>query len=305
MKDAARRQTFSVVLMAAGAGSFLLAGVLAAGPATAAKLPAAAAPPGNNGTIKINDIPFEGEPGNQPHVSCPFRLSLIGFDHGAGITNSATVVFDAQPPSGHSVLPPSEGASSFTFPGPNFNDVYSFAPETLAPLFLEPNQGYHIKVTVSVTTAGLKTPGVKTTRSKVTKKFKVFWLQCAAISPSPTPTQTGSVSPTPTTTVTGSVSPTPTTTVTGSVSPTATVTGSVSPSETPTSPGATVLPTETSRAPSPGTTVLPTRASRSPLPFTGARAGNVGVLVAMAFGFVLSGTGLVGLTRRRHAGNHR
>jgi len=180
MKQVTRRSALSVVLMAAGAGSFVLAGVLAAGPAAAAKTPASAAPPGNNATIKINNIPFDGGNNNEPHVSCPFRLSLINFDHGAGISNSATVVFHAQPPSGTAVLPPSLGASSFTFPGPNFSDAYSFAPATLAPLFLQPNQGYHIKVNVSVTTSGLKTPGKKTKHSKVTKKFKVFWLQCAA-----------------------------------------------------------------------------------------------------------------------------
>jgi len=284
MKQSARRSAVSIVLMAAGAGSFVLAGVLAAAPATAAKLPAKAAPPGHNATIKINNIPLDGEAGNDPHVSCPFQLSLVNFDSGGGINNTATVVFAAQPPSGQGVvLPPSEGASSFTFSGPNFSDVYSFAPETLQPLFLQPNQGFHVKVSVSVTTTGLKTTG-KATHSKATKKFKVFWLNCAAASPSPTPTESESVSPTPT--------------VTESASPTETAT------ETPTSPGTTVLPTEASRAPSPGTTVLPTKVVRAPLPFTGA-PGNSRVLVPMALGFVLTGSGLVGLTRRRSDGAHR
>ena len=295
MHESVRRPALSIVLLASGAGSLLLAGLLAAGPATAAKLPAVGAPPGNNGTIKINNIPLDGEPGNDPHVSCPFRLSLINFDHGAGISNSATVVFAAQPPSGQgTVLPPSQGASSFTFPGPNFSDTYTFASTTLQPLFLQPNQGYHIKVSVSVTTSGLKTPGKQTTHSKVTKKFKVFWLMCGATSPSPTPTESQSVSPTPT--QSESVSPTATSTATESGSP----------SQTPTTPGATVLPTHTSRAPSPGTTVLPTKVVRGPttLPFTGVPLRNWRVLVPLAIGLVLTGMALVGLARRRTGGAH-
>jgi hypothetical protein len=276
----------SIGMLAGGAASFLVAGALAAGPATAANGGGpSAAPPGANATIKINNIPFGGGVNNEPHVTCPFQLSLYNFDHGAGVENSATVVFVAQPPSGHGiVLAPAEGASSFTFPGPGFADTYSFDTATLQPLFLQPNQGYHVKVSVSVTSTGIKDTGKKTTHSKVTKKFKVFWLTCAAASPSPTPTVTETVSPTPTVTATASVTPT----------------------ESPSSPGASVLPTETSRAPSPGTTVLGKKVVRPPssLPFTGMPASTK-VLLPLALGCVLTGAGLIGLARRMRVGAHR
>ena len=291
MRTTTRRgHALSVAMLAGGAASFLVAGVMAATPA-AGKTDSSSAPPGANATIKINNVPFDAGNANEPHVSCPFQLSLYNFDHGSGVNNSATVVYEAQPPSGHGlVLAPSEGASTFTFPGPNFADSYSFADATLAPLFRQPNQGYHVKVSVSVTSTGIKDTGKKTTHSKVTKKFKVFWLTCAAPSPSPTPT----VSPT----VTPTITPTITPTVTPTVSPTETVT--VSPTET-----TSVLPTETSRAPSPGTTVLGEKAVRSPrnLPFTGVPA-SLRVLLPAALGLVLTGGGLLGLTRRIRVGAH-
>jgi hypothetical protein len=281
-RTSGRGLAVSMAMLAGGAASFLVAGALAAAPATAANGGgSSAAPPGANATIKINNIPFGGGVNNEPHVTCPFQLSLYNFDYGAGVENSATVVFTAQPPSGHGVvLAPAEGASAFTFPGPGFADTYSFDTATLHPLFLQPNQGYHVKVNVSVASTGIKDTGKKSTHSKVTKKFKVFWLTCTAASPSPTPTVTETVSPTPTVTV--------------------------SPTETPTSPGASVLPTETSRAPSPGTTVLGKKVVRPPgsLPFTGMPA-STRVLLPLALGFVLSGAGLLGLARRMRVGAHR
>lgn len=30
-------------------------------------------PPGNNGTIKIDDVPFDDHPDNEPHVGCTFQ----------------------------------------------------------------------------------------------------------------------------------------------------------------------------------------------------------------------------------------
>ncbi len=41
--------------------------------------PAAANPPGNNGTIKVDGVPFDDLPDNEPHVSCTFQIDFYGF----------------------------------------------------------------------------------------------------------------------------------------------------------------------------------------------------------------------------------
>src|SRR5438105_6567156 len=110
----------AVMLLLTGVSSFVVAGIVAAGPATASKGGSggsSGAPPGNNATIKINNVPVDNV-NNDPHVTCPFRLSFYNFDSGSGVSDAAEVTFVAQPPSGKNVvLPPSMGDSSFTFPG--------------------------------------------------------------------------------------------------------------------------------------------------------------------------------------------
>src|SRR5215217_2739635 len=52
-------------------------------------------PPGNNGTIKIDDTPFDDHPNNEPHVGCVFQVDFYGFDEG---DLDATVTFTLVPP---------------------------------------------------------------------------------------------------------------------------------------------------------------------------------------------------------------
>ena len=52
-------------------GAAATAGVVVA--LLAGALPSAADPPGNNGTIKIDDVAFDDHPNNEPHVGCVFR----------------------------------------------------------------------------------------------------------------------------------------------------------------------------------------------------------------------------------------
>src|SRR5690348_4787487 len=183
-----REHVISITMLAGGAASFLVAGVIAAAPATAKNAGTSSAPPGHNATIKINNVDVDNNVNNEPHVSCPFTLSGYNFDSGSGVGNTAVVTYYAWPPSGHGqVLTPSDGASTFPFSGPNFRDTYTFSTATLGSLVLQPNQGYHVKVNVSVTTTGLKTTG-HATHSKVTSKFKVFWLTCTPPTPTQSPT---------------------------------------------------------------------------------------------------------------------
>nr|MBA2599151.1 hypothetical protein [Actinomycetota bacterium] len=37
-------------------------------------------PPGNNGTVKIDALPFDDHPNNEPHVGCIFQIDLYGYD---------------------------------------------------------------------------------------------------------------------------------------------------------------------------------------------------------------------------------
>jgi hypothetical protein len=276
-----RRRRTAVTLLGVGLASFVVAGIVAAGPAAATKGGSSGAPPGNNATIKINNTPVDNV-NNDPHVTCPFRLSLYNFDSGSGVSNSAVVTFVAQPPSGKNVvLPPSIGLSSFTFPGPNSFQDYSFDPvATLGALFKHPKQGYHVKVTVKVTSTGGthgkadakanstsngKATGkgngkangsAKGNGTKVTTKHKVFWLTCdpAAVSPTPTP----------------SVTPTPTPTI-------------------------SVLGEKHTRKP-PTTHVKAVKVTR--LPFTGISSRALTVSGFATVGFVLVGSGLLMLGRR-------
>jgi hypothetical protein len=34
-------------------------------------------PPGNNGTVKIDDVPFDDLPNNEPHVGCTFQVDFL------------------------------------------------------------------------------------------------------------------------------------------------------------------------------------------------------------------------------------
>ena len=292
-KRATRRiRPGSVAMLSAGAVSFLVAGVMAAGPATADKGGSSGAPPGNNATIKINNIPFDDNVNNEPHVTCPFLLSLYNFDSGSGVSNSAEVDFAAQPPSGQFVAMPATGdPQSFTFPGPDAQKTYSFSADTLAGLTLQPQQGYHVKVTVLVTSTGVKNGNSTKTHDKVTKKHKVFWLTCA---PSTQPS-------------TGSTSSQPET-------PPSTQPATVVPSVSTSSQPAEVQPTAAQVSPSPSTTVLGEKVTRklphkppkakvkavkvTQLPFTGVSAALLGVYVPAALGFIFTGLGIIGLTRR-------
>ena len=167
-------------------GAWLIAGgvVVAQGALVAAMTAHASAdqPPGNNGTVKVENADIDSlddeSPANHPHVSCPFAVRWYGYDTG---TRAFEVAFEAQPPSGNAATAILSGDASGTFEGsgpgntdPNHQVVYEL---DTTDLYFQPNQGYHIKMTV--TTDGSQ--GNDT-------KHKTFWMDaCAEESPSPTP----------------------------------------------------------------------------------------------------------------------
>ncbi len=63
--------------------------------------PAGPNPPGNNGTIKLDDVVFDDHPNNEPHVGCTFQVDFYGFDEGELF---ADVTFEAHPPTGPVVV---------------------------------------------------------------------------------------------------------------------------------------------------------------------------------------------------------
>lgn len=286
-----RRRT-PLAMLAGGAVSFLIAGAMAAAPAFAGN-GHGNGPPGSNGTIKINDVELGPGHANDPHISCPFLVTFWGFDTG---TNNASVAFTAQPPSGKFTPIPLKApsdAATFTFTGHGAGNALdaskSYSLDT-SGLVKQPQQGYHVKVVVTVTSqqssaTASSAPGNgkgngkssngnngKATGQSATQKSKVFWTECAPAKPaSPTPTP------------------------------------SVTPSSAPPSPVVSPTQAQTAPAPAPSQSVIgekvtaPTAAKQ--LPFTGAPTG---LLVSTALGFILTGCGLLGMTRRpRIRGSHR
>jgi len=136
----------------------------------------AANPPGNNGTIKIDGVPFDKVPDNQPHVGCLFQVDFYGFDKG---NLFARVDFSAQPPSGRGSL-----LTDNVFIGEDDNsgggstagldaEVSYDLSNAVQSLKQQQNQGYHIKLTINADGS-----------QGATTKYKVFWVRGCNPNPS-------------------------------------------------------------------------------------------------------------------------
>jgi hypothetical protein len=177
--------------------------ILAGGMALLANLASAAPnPPGNNGTVKIDDVPFDDAPNNEPHVGCEFQVDFYGFDQG---NLNADVTFESHPPTG----PVQVLLTDTVFIGEDDNSgggseagLDASATYTLDFTGIEPhpNQGFHVKLTVHADGS----QGADT-------KHKVFWTTgCGGVSP----TTTTTTLPEETTTTTSTTLPEETTTTT-------------------------------------------------------------------------------------------
>lgn len=160
----------------------------------------AADPPGNNGTVKIDNLPFDDAPNNEPHDGCVFQVDFYGFDQG----DIAEVTFTAHPPTsdvsgpGEIILQDSnidvggdDHSGGGSEAGLDASETYSldFSNTTIEP---SANQGFHVKLTVTVTSPNSVTP--------VFNKHKVFWVQPCEVEETTTTTTTTSSSTTSTTT---------------------------------------------------------------------------------------------------------
>jgi hypothetical protein len=134
----------------------------------------AADPSGNNGTIKIDRVVFDDLPNNEPHVGCGFEVDFYGFDKG---DYYARVTFEAQAPSGDGVI-----LRDRVFIGEDANDgggslgghdASAYYELDTSGLKRQPQQGYHIKLTIEAD--GSRGADVK---------HKVFWVQGCRPDPS-------------------------------------------------------------------------------------------------------------------------
>jgi len=144
--------------------------------------------PGNNGTVKLDQIPIDDTtPGNQPHVGCPFGLDWYGFDANARTSVEFRVWNPSTATDGREVLAanvydPATGA----FLGQTTNDTFNLDADgpagggsqagwdgsrsyDLTPGLAQygeaaAGQGYHVKVTIRTETS-----------RGADVKHKVFW----------------------------------------------------------------------------------------------------------------------------------
>jgi LPXTG-motif cell wall-anchored protein len=238
-----------LVTLLAGAGAMLAAAPAAGGQA--------ADPPGNNGTVKIDDVPFDDYPDNEPHVGCVFQVDFYGYDEG---DLSATVLFEAIPPTadesadGQDLLTDELDIGEDEAGGGTDLDAsgtYDLS-EALAGIDPHSQQGWHVKLTVHA--EGSQGADVK---------HKVFWVEECA--PEVTTTTTAPSGPTTTkphgpTTSVPSTSPSTSPSTTPSGPPTSVETPETTvPGVSPTAPASTTTTTQevSGALPKTGTSTVP------------------------------------------------
>lgn len=128
-------------------------------------------PPGNNGVVKVDGLPFDDAPDNQPHVGCTFQIDFFGYDEG---DLTASYLFELWSPTGSGTLlagttrigeDPAGGGTdldaSVTVDLEDALEASGASPH--------PNQGFHVRLTVHA--EGSIGADVK---------HKVFWVTCSA-----------------------------------------------------------------------------------------------------------------------------
>jgi hypothetical protein len=141
-------------------GTMLLGGTATAAPN----------PPGNNGTIKIDDTPFDDAPNNEPHVGCAFQVDFYGYDEG---DLTADVTFEAQPPTLRDdadqvlltdtvFIGEDDNSGGGSEAGLDASSTYTLDFTGMEP---QPQQGFHVKLTINA--EGSQGADVK---------HKVFWV---------------------------------------------------------------------------------------------------------------------------------
>jgi hypothetical protein len=243
-----------------------LAGLASAGPN----------PPGNNGTIKIDDTPFDDAPNNEPHVGCVFQVDFYGYDQG---DLDAQVTFEAHPPTLRAgedqvlltdtvFIGEDDNSGGGSEAGLDASETYTLDFTGITP---HPVQGFHVKLTINA--EGSQGADVK---------HKVFWVTGCA--------------PAPTTTTTGATSTSGVTSTSGAT----TTSAATSTSEITTTSGPTTTARETTSSTSEvggSSSSAPSGSGGGVLPFTGAG----GTMPLLLVGLVLAGLGGASLLATRRS----
>ena len=170
------------------------------------------APPGNNGTVKIDGYPVDSGPDNDPHVSCNFAVNFYGYD--SGPQSAAITVTPVAPTGGGSPYRTSTSWNVGTRSTGNQLDASVTVTQadmssSLQGITPRSRQGYHLRLEVEVTGA-----------QGSDDKYKVFWLTpCSGTAPAPAAASPSSTSgsqpsvatthPTPSSSATGDAAPAP------------------------------------------------------------------------------------------------
>jgi hypothetical protein len=111
-------------------------------------------PPGNNGTIKVDGQAYDnGQPNNEPHVDCKFKIDFYGFDTG---DLYAQVTFNAQEPTAKGTqfltdkvfIGEDDQSGGGSQAGLDAHKEYDLG-KALAGFTPQPQQGYHVKLTIN------------------------------------------------------------------------------------------------------------------------------------------------------------
>jgi hypothetical protein len=239
---------------------------------------AAPNPPGNNGTIKVDDVPFDDDPNNEPHVDCQFQVDFYGYDEG---DLNATVTFEAHPPTLREgddqvlledtvFIGEDDNSGGGSEAGLDASETYTLDLTGIEP---QPNQGVHVKLTIHAEGS----QGADT-------KHKVFWVTPCA--PGSTTTTSGTTTTTHKSTTTSKATSTSGAASTSGITSTSGGTSTSGASTTTAAVGGS-----SSSAPS-------SSAGGGVLPFTGAG----GVMPLLVVGLALIGLGAATLLARAHRG---
>jgi hypothetical protein len=159
-------------------------------------------PPGNNGTVKIDGMPWDNVPNNEPHPGCSLQIDFYNYEQGDLWAHGTLELWSPTlPSSGSAVM---YEYNTFVGVDPNGGGTdwdgsvtYLHAYERAEAMGATPNrnQGYHVRLTVHVPAGSI---GADT-------KHKMLWLNCetqggATVTPTPGGEQ---VTPTPTTSAGG------------------------------------------------------------------------------------------------------
>jgi hypothetical protein len=230
----AHRRT-TLLLTTAALVAVASAAMLVGGLASAAPNPA-----GNNGTIKVDALPFDDASNNEPHVDCSFQVDFYGFDEG---DLTAEVTFEAHPPTGpvQTLLTDTvfigedDNSGGGSEAGLDASETYTLDFGTITP---HPQQGFHVKLTINAEGS----QGADT-------KHKVFW-----VTPCPAPTTTTTT----TTTLPPSSSSTSTSTTTTTEPPASSSTSTTTSTTEPPASSSTSTTTTTTQPPASSSTTTTT-----------------------------------------------